>query len=72
MNSLSNGGKCCFHTTVLWTTFYESSAIVGRLCEKALVEKFCFHAIGHPTASQLFKQGRSVVKEKELDGVAGF
>jgi integrase len=42
--------------------FTSRQHLFERLCEKAQVEKFGFHAIRHLTASQLFKQGHSVAE----------
>ncbi len=42
--------------------FTSRQHLFERLCEKAQVDKFGFHAIRHLTATQLYKQGRNVAE----------
>lgn len=46
--------------------FTSRQHLFERLCEKAKVEKFGFHAIRHLTASQLFNQGHSVAEIQKV------
>lgn len=46
--------------------FTSRQHLFERLCEKAKVDKFGFHAIRHLTATQLYKQGRSVAEIQRI------
>ncbi len=58
--------KTAFTQDFYGQPFTSRQHLFERLCEKAQVEKFGFHAIRHLTASQLFKQGRSVAEIQKV------
>ena len=58
--------KTAFTQDFYGQPFTSRQHLFERLCEKAQVEKFGFHAIRHLTASQLYNQGHSVAEIQKI------
>ena len=58
--------KTAFTKEFFGQPFTSRQHLFERLCEKAQVKKFGFHAIRHLTASQLYNQGHSVAEIQKV------
>ena len=58
--------KTAFTKEFFGKPFTSRQHLFERLCEKAQVKKFGFHAIRHLTASQLYNQGHSVAEIQKI------